>query len=59
MITVLGTAGCNPLYYYEHHGPPLNPATPAGSYTIAVAAQSTNGVTAVTQTTTFALTVTQ
>lgn len=57
LVTTLGTTGCNPLYYYEHHGPPTNPATPSGSYIVKVTAQSTNGVTAITHSTTLALTV--
>jgi hypothetical protein len=56
-VTVLGTTGCNPRYNFEHHGPPPNPATPAGTYTVTVTAQSSDGVTAITNPTTFALTV--
>jgi hypothetical protein len=54
---MLGATACNPRYYYLNHGPPTNTATPAGSYTLKVIAQSSNGVTAVTLPTTFALTV--
>ncbi len=57
MVTVMGTTGCNPRYNFEHHGPPTNPATPAGTYTVTVTAQSSNGVSAITNSTTFALTV--
>lgn len=57
LVTLLGTTGCNPLYNYEHHGPQPNPATPAGSYSVLVTAQYSNGVTASTQSTTLALTV--
>jgi hypothetical protein len=57
MVTVLGATGCNPRYYYEHHGPPINPATPPGTYNITVTAQSSNGVTAITHSTTFVLVV--
>jgi hypothetical protein len=57
LVTVLGTTGCNPRYYYLNHGPPLNPPTPAGTYTLAISAQSTNGVSAITHSTTLALTV--
>jgi hypothetical protein len=57
LVTMLGTTACNPRYDYEHHGPPINPATPAGTYTISVTAQSSNGITAVTNSTTLALTV--
>jgi hypothetical protein len=57
LITMLGTTACNPRYNYEHHGPPLNPATPSGTYTIMVTAQSSNGVDAITNSTSLALTV--
>jgi hypothetical protein len=56
---LLGTTGCNPQYNYYHHGPSQNLPTPAGSYTLLVTAQSSNGVTAVTQSTTMGLTVSQ
>lgn len=59
VVTVLGTTGCNPQYNYYHHGPSQNLPTPAGSYTLLVTAQSSNGVTAVTQSTTMGLTVSQ
>ena len=57
LVTMLGTTACNPRYAYLNHGPIASPATPAGSYTITVAAQSSNGITATTHTTTMALTV--
>jgi hypothetical protein len=57
LVTVMGTTGCNPRYDYFHHGPPINPATPSGTYTVIVTAQSSNGVTAITNSTTLALTV--
>jgi hypothetical protein len=57
MVTMLGATGCNPRYNFEHHGPPPNPATPAGNYTVTVTAQSSNGVTAITNSTTLAFTV--
>jgi hypothetical protein len=57
LVTLLGTTGCNPRYYYEHHSPIPNPPTPAGTYTVTVSAQSNNGVTAISQNTTFVLTV--
>jgi hypothetical protein len=57
LVTALGTTACNPRYNYEHHGPPTNPATPAGTYTVTVTAQSSNGVTAITHSSTIALTV--
>jgi len=58
-VAVLGTTACSPLYNYHNHGPTPNLPTPAGTYTITIAAQSSNGVTATTHTTTIALTVTQ
>jgi len=57
LVGLLGTTACNARYDYYHHGPPLNQATPAGTYTVEVTAQSSNGVTATTHTTTLALTV--
>ena len=57
LVTLLGTTGCNPRYNYEHHGPIANPPTPAGTYTVTVTGQSTNGVTATLHSTSFVLTV--
>lgn len=57
LATMLGATACAPRYNYYHHGPPLNPATPAGTYTVTVTAQSSNGITAITNSTTLALTV--
>ena len=57
LVTSLGTAACNPQYYYYNHGPPNNPATPAGTYTVTVTGQSSNGISAITYSTTFVLTV--
>ena len=57
LVTILGTTACNPRYYYEHHGPPTNPSTPTGTYTVFVTAQSSNGVTATTHSTSMVLTV--
>lgn len=57
MVTMLGATACNPRYYYFNHGPPHNPPTPAGTYTLTIAAQSNNGITAITHTTTMVLTV--
>jgi hypothetical protein len=57
LVASLGTTACNARYNYYNHGPPPNPATPSGTYTIDVTAQSTNGVTATTNFTTLALTV--
>jgi len=56
-VTMLGATACSPRYNYFNHGPPYNLPTPPGSYTVQIAAQSSNGVTATTHTTPFALTV--
>ena len=57
LITTLGTTGCSPLYRYYQHGPGNDPPTPTGTYKITVTAQSSNGVTAITNSTTLTLTV--
>ncbi len=57
LVTVLGSTACAPRYNYYNHGPTHNLPTPAGSYTLLVTAQSSNGVAATTHSTTFALTV--
>ena len=57
LIAMLGTTACNPLYYYKNHGPSSNLPTPAGTYTLSVTAQSSNGITAITHSTTMVLTV--
>lgn len=57
VVTLLGTTGCNPRYAYEHHGPVPNPPTPAGTYTVTVTAQSSDGVATDIHSTTIALTV--
>ena len=57
LVTILGATGCAPRYNYFNHGPPHNLPTPAGSYTLTVSAQSSNGVTASTQSTSVALVV--
>jgi hypothetical protein len=56
-ITMLGTTGCAPRYRYYNHGPPIPPATPAGTYNVSVTAQSSDGVTAITTSAQLALTV--
>jgi hypothetical protein len=56
-ISVLGATACAPRYNYFNHGPPYNLPTPAGTYKVTISAQSSNGVTATTRNTTFALTV--
>ncbi|MGA2571542.1 MAG: Ig-like domain-containing protein [Terracidiphilus sp.] len=58
LMTTLGMTACNPLYYYYNHGPSHPYATPSGTYTVTVTGQTTNGVTAITNSTTFVLTVT-
>jgi hypothetical protein len=55
-VSVLGTTACSARYYYLHHGPTFG-GTAAGSYTINVTAQTSNGVTAVSHTVPLALTV--
>jgi hypothetical protein len=57
LVTLLGTTACNPQYNYYNHGPPINPSTPPGIYTVFVTAQASNGVTATTHSTTLAFTV--
>jgi hypothetical protein len=57
LMTVLGTTGCNPLYHYKHDAPPVNDPTPAGTYKIFITAQSSNGVSANVNSTTFSFTV--
>jgi hypothetical protein len=57
LVTLLGATACNPQYKYYNHGPPINPSTPPGTYTVNVTAQSSNGVTATTHSTTLAFTV--
>jgi hypothetical protein len=56
-VAVLSATACAPRYNYFNHGPPYNLPTPAGTYTVTIAAQTSNGVTASTQTVPFALTV--
>jgi hypothetical protein len=57
LVTTLGTTACNPLYNYYNHGPPVNNPTPPGTYTVTVTGQSTNGVSAITNSTTISVTV--
>jgi hypothetical protein len=57
VVATMGATGCSPLYRYYQHGPGSTPATPAGTYNVTVTAQSSNGVTAVTNSTTLVLTV--
>ena len=57
LVSTLGMTACAPRYNYFNHGPTYNLPTPPGTYTLQVTAQSSNGVTATTQSTSFALTV--
>lgn len=57
LVTTLGMTACNPFYYYYNHGPTPAAPTPAGTYTVTVVGQSSNGVTATTVPTTMVLTV--
>ncbi|HEV2132746.1 MAG TPA: Ig-like domain-containing protein [Terracidiphilus sp.] len=57
VVTMMGTTACNPQYHYYHNGIPANPATPSGNYTVTVTAQSSNGITGITHSTTLAMTV--
>lgn len=57
LVATLGATACAPRYNYYNHGPPYNLPTPAGSYTLQITAQSSNGINATTHTTQFALTV--
>lgn len=58
LLSVLGTTACSPLYRYHNHPPTANNGTPAGTYTVVVTAQTSNGVTATTHSTSLGLTVT-
>jgi Bacterial Ig-like domain (group 3) len=57
LVAALGATACAPRYNYYNHGPPFNLPTPSGSYTLQITAQSSNGITATTQSIPFALTV--
>ena len=56
-VATLGTTGCAPRYDYYHHGPDPNLPTPSGSYTITITGQSSDGISAITTSTTMALVV--
>lgn len=58
-VGVLGSTACSPLYNYRNHGPTPNLPTPTGTYNVTISAQSSNGVSATTHTTSLALTVTK
>lgn len=57
VIAMLGMTACGPLYNYRNHGPSPNLPTPTGTFTLLVTAQSSNGITATTHSTTVVLTV--
>jgi hypothetical protein len=57
LVGMLGTTACKPLYNFYNHGPSANLPTPAGTYTLLITAQSSNGITATTHSTTMVLTV--
>jgi hypothetical protein len=57
VVMSIGMTGCSPLYRYYNHGPGQPPATPAGTYNIIITAESNNGVTSISSTTTLVLTV--
>jgi hypothetical protein len=57
LVSTLGMTACNPRYDYFNHGQPPNLPTPSGTYTVTVTAQSSNGITAITEFTTMSLTV--
>lgn len=57
LVSVLGTTACSPLYRYYNHGPTPNLPTPVGTYTVSINAQSSNGITAATESVTIAVTV--
>jgi hypothetical protein len=40
---VLGMSSCAQRYRYLNHGPPNNPGTPVGTYTVTIEAQSSTG----------------
>jgi hypothetical protein len=55
-VGVLGTSACNARYYYLNHGPTFTGTLP-GTYTMTITAQTSNGVTASTQSQTLTLVV--
>jgi hypothetical protein len=57
VVAVLGMTACSPLYNYRNHGPSPNLPTPTGTFNLLVTAQSSNGITATTHSTTLVLTV--
>lgn len=57
LLSTFGMTACAPRYNYFNHGPAYNLPTPPGTYQMQVTAQSSNGVTAITENAGFALTV--
>jgi len=57
VVVILSATACNSRYDYFHHGPPPNPSTPTGTYKLTITAQSNNGITATTHSTTMVLTI--
>jgi hypothetical protein len=55
-FTLVGTTGCAARYRYLNHGPTFG-GTPAGSYTITITAQTSDGVTSSSQSQTLNLVV--
>jgi hypothetical protein len=43
LVAALGMSACSQRYNYLNHGPPGNPGTPTGTYTVIVDAQSSTG----------------
>jgi Bacterial Ig-like domain (group 3) len=43
LAAAMGISACSQRYNYLNHGPPGNPGTPAGAYTVTVDAQSSTG----------------
>jgi hypothetical protein len=58
-ISMMSATACSPLYNYHNHGPTQNLPTPAGTFNVTIAAQSSNGVSATTHFATMVLTVTK
>lgn len=56
-VSILGTTACSPLYNYYNHGIPVTPATPSGTYTVTITAQTSNGVISTSSTANLVLTV--
>jgi hypothetical protein len=57
LVAALGVTACAPLHNFYYNGPPHPIATPAGTFNVTVTGQASNGVTAITNSTTMVLTV--